>query len=382
MKKHPHGRGGGLAVYVTSHGFGHLHRTAAVLNRVPDEVPVLIRSGPDLFAHWRERLRRPAELEPYFWDAGAVNPPGDSTATDGAATLELAAKAHSGAMAHADEEARFLEKREIAAVLCDAPAVPLVAASRAEIPGFLMANFTWADIYAPHARSLGGDALRLVAELRRAYRHATGVFRIEPALRMSWLSPQKTVGMVVNRGRDRRAELRRKLGLAKTARLVYIYIGRYGQSDLGWSRLERFADLGVHFLSYHPTPGPQPANLHVVPSAEWPGGDLIASSDAILAKAGYGTVTEAMACGTPMIYSPRRGFAEYRVLDRALRTWGGGVPLSSREFRAMRLENALKSAFRLAPGPPPFPPDGAARIAEHLAALCRPSTGRRAYVSA
>ena len=31
--------------------------------------------------------------------------------------------------------------------------------------------------------------MRLVAELRRAYRHAAGLFRIEPALRMSWLGP-------------------------------------------------------------------------------------------------------------------------------------------------------------------------------------------------
>jgi hypothetical protein len=382
MKKHPDRRGGGLAVYVTSHGFGHLHRTAAVVNRIPMDVPVVIRSRGDLFEHWRERLQRPAELEPYLWDAGAVNPPGDSTATDGAATLEQAAKAHFGAMAHVEEEAEFLKERTIAAVLCDAPAVPLVAASRAGVPRFLMANFTWADIYAPHARRLGGDALRLLAELRRAYRHASGIFRIEPALRMSWLSPVKNVGMVVNQGRNRRADLRRKLGLARTTRLVYVYIGRYGQNDLGWSRLERFAEEGVHFLSYHPAPGAQPANLHVVPSAEWPGGDLIASSDAILAKAGYGTVTEAMACGTPMIYPPRRGFAEFRVLDRALRTWGGGVPLSSRDFRAMRLEDALNSAFRLSPGAPPFPPDGAARIAAQLATLCRPSSGRRASVSA
>ena len=29
------GRGGGVAVYVTSHGFGHLNRTAAVVNRIP-----------------------------------------------------------------------------------------------------------------------------------------------------------------------------------------------------------------------------------------------------------------------------------------------------------------------------------------------------------
>jgi hypothetical protein len=371
MMKLANGRGGGLAVYVTSHGFGHMHRTAAVLNRVSPDVPVLIRSSPDLFASWRERLRRPAEMTGYVWDAGAVNPAGDSASTDGAATLEQAAKAHSQAMAHVDAEAQLLKDRKIAAILCDAPAVPLIAASRAQIPRFLMSNFTWADIYAPHARRLGPKAQRLVAELRRAYRHASTVFRIEPALSMSWLSQVQNMGMVVNRGRDRRAELRRMIGVGKTARLVYVYIGRYGQSDLGWSRLERFADVGVHFLSYYPAPGRQPANLHVVPSADWPGGDLIASSDAILAKAGYGTATEAMACGTPMIYPPRTGFAEYRVLDRALRAWGGGVPISSREFISMRLESALRRAFQNRPGPPPFAVDGARTIAKHLEKVCR-----------
>jgi hypothetical protein len=56
---------------VTSHGFGHLNRTVAVLNRLPADLPVTIRCHPDLFAHWGERLRRPAELEPHVRDAGA-----------------------------------------------------------------------------------------------------------------------------------------------------------------------------------------------------------------------------------------------------------------------------------------------------------------------
>ena len=47
---------------MTSHGFGHLNRTAAVLNRVPADVPITIKSNPNLFVHWRERLRRPAEF--------------------------------------------------------------------------------------------------------------------------------------------------------------------------------------------------------------------------------------------------------------------------------------------------------------------------------
>ena len=69
---------GGLVVYVTSHGFGHLNRSVAVINKMPLCVPVTIRCDPNMFAHWHERLTRHATLEPHISDAGAVNPPGDS----------------------------------------------------------------------------------------------------------------------------------------------------------------------------------------------------------------------------------------------------------------------------------------------------------------
>lgn len=370
-KHRRHQVGGSLAVYVTSHGFGHLNRTAAVLNQVPVDVHVTIRSHSNLFEHWRERLKRPADLEHYVCDVGAVNPPGDSNATDPVATIKLAMRFHREAMATVDDQARKLKEHEAAAVLCDAPAVPLVAARRAGVPGFLMSNFTWADIYAPYARSVGGEALQFVADLRACYRQATATFRVEPAMSMSWLSPTIDSGMVANLGRDRGSELRRLFGLKKNDKLVYIYIGRYGQNDLDWSRLQRFAAHGIHFLSYQPEPRGKPDNFHVVPSADWPGGDLIASSDAIVAKAGYGTVCEAMASGTPMIYPPRTGFAEFRSLDRALRAWKGGVPVSSRDFFSLKLDRALSRAVEIAPGPAPYASDGARTIANHLVALCR-----------
>jgi hypothetical protein len=381
MKKTPNGRGGGLVIYVTSHGFGHLNRTAAVVNRVPLDVPVTIKSHSNLFKDWPDRLTRPAGLVAYVSDVGAVNPPGDSAATDGPRTLELASRCHAEAMARLDDEVARLREQGAAAVLCDAPAVPLVAARRAGVPGFLMSNFTWADIYAPHARAVGtAQATRLVAELRAAYRQAVATFRMEPAMSMSWLSTLINVGMVVKPGRDRRAQLCRLTGLERKDKLVYLYLGRYGQSDLDWSRLERFSARGIHFLSYHPVSAGRLDNLHVIPAADWPGSDLIASSDAILGKAGYGTICEAMACGTPMIYPPRRGFAEFRSLDRALRAWAGGFPVSARDFRALKLEQRLERAFQLDPGPPPFPADGADRIVEHVLPLCRPLRGQRASV--
>ena len=357
-------RRGGIAFYVTSHGFGHLNRSVGVINLIPPEVPVTIRSDPSLFAHWGERLKRPATLEPHASDAGALNPPGDSASTDGPGTLARAAEVHSRAMTEVDAEAERLRDEGTAAVLCDATPVPLVAARRAGVPGFLLANFTWADIYHPHAKKLGPGELRTVREVRDACRHATALFRAEPGLKMAGVAPTIEVGMVVTPGVNRRAELRSKLGIAADEKIVYFYIGRYGQADLGWERLGRLD--GVHFVGFHPSPTGPLSNLHVVPPTEWTGADLAASADARVAKAGYGTACEAMVARTPFLYPPRTGFAEHRALDRALRAWGGGIPVSARAFASLAIARPLEHAFHLRPGPPPFPSDGASKVAEHL----------------
>jgi hypothetical protein len=363
---------GGLAVYVTSHGFGHLNRTVAVLNRLPADLPLLIRCKPDLFAHWRERLTRPACFESHVSDVGALNPSGDSAATDGPATLLLAARVHTEAMGRIESDIAVLRDEGTAAVLCDATSVPLVAAKRAGVPGFLLANFTWAEIYEPHACKIGPDALRFVRELRAAYRNASHVFRAQPALAMTGFRSIEDVGLVVTPGRDRRGELRSLLAIPSHEKIVYFYVGRYGQANLEWDRLATMK--GLQFVGFHAAQGVSLKNLHVVPATEWTGADLAASADAIVAKAGYGTVCEAMAAGTPMIYPPRVGFAEHRALDRALRAWGGGVPASSRAFAELRLESLLKKAISLKPGPLPFSLDGAERVARRLVEVCRASS--------
>jgi hypothetical protein len=354
---------GGLAVYVTSHGFGHLNRVVAVLNRLPADVPLLIRAHRDLDAAWRERLTRPARLEHAVWDAGAVNPAGDSNATDGPATIARAVAFHAETWPRIDAEAERLRREGTAAVLSDAPAAPLLAAARAGLPAFALANFAWSEIYAEHAAD--ADARRVVDDLRSAYGVATA-FRAQPALPMGEFERRIDVGLVVSAGRDRRAELRSALGMGDDERLVYFYVGRYGQDDLDWRRLATYR--GIQFVGFHPPPpgvGALP-NVHAVDPTRWTGADLMASTDAAVAKAGYGTAAEAMAARAPLIYPPRTGFAEHRALDEALRAWGGGIALSARRFAALELDDALERAFAGRPAPPPFPADGAERVARHL----------------
>jgi predicted glycosyltransferase len=160
--------------------------------------------------------------------------------------------------------------------------------------------------------------------------------------------------------------------LNRPEKLVYFYVGRYGQANLDWERLASID--GVHFVGFHPAPIGALPNMHVVTASDWTGADLAASADASVAKAGYGTTCEAIACGTPLIYPPRSGFAEHRALDRALRVWGGGVPASARAFSELRLKPLLARAFSIKPGPPPYPVDGAKRVARAIADVCRGRT--------
>ena len=62
-----------------------------------------------------------------------------------------------------------------------------------------------------------------------------------------------------------------------------------------------------------------------------------------------------------MIYPPRTGFAEFRSLDRALRAWGGGVPVSSRDFFALGSIELSLSRSKSRVFEPPMPPTGRTR---------------------
>jgi hypothetical protein len=247
------------------------------------------------------------------------------------------------------------------------------------VPSFVLANFLWSEIYREHAEPLDPVATDLVRTIRDCHHLAARTFRTPPSLALNGAANIVDVGMVLTPGRDRRQELREAAGAGPGDRLVSLYVGRYGQEGLPWARLAELRD--VVFVSFHDVPpdaDPEP-RWHAVASGKWTGADLAASVDVIVAKAGYGSVCEALAAGTPMIYPPREGFAEFAALDRALRSWGGGVPIGEAEFLNLDLGAALETAFALRPGPGPYATDGAERIAEAIGAFL--TTRRRVRTS-
>ena len=72
--------------------------------------------------------------------------------------------------------------------------------------------------------------------------------------------------------------------------------------------------------------------------------DLVAAASAVLGKTGYGTVSECLATGTPLVYVPRRHFAEEPFLVRLLDSRGCCLEMSRAAYEAGDWGGALERA--------------------------------------
>jgi hypothetical protein len=314
-----------VVAYVSGHGLGHASREVQILRRLPEEIPLIVKTGSPAW-FWESEVSRPFTLLNETFDVGCVQK--DSIRVDIDATREAKHKMDVANRVLFDVERRWLESVGAKVVVCDIAAFPLTVAASLGIPALLVANFTWSDIYAPYP---GFDAIN--ARLRAAYGHADLLLDAGLSLPMNYFEKRKSVGLVARVGRSRREELPQN-----DKKRALIYAGNWGM-PLAWERLKDFK--GWHFLTLTPPGSMRPPNLTALPQTLMPHDDLVASVDLVISKPGYGIVGECLANGTPLLYGPREEFAEYEALDAALQSWSGGLKVSGEDFIQLKWKETL-----------------------------------------
>lgn len=357
-----------IVLYVSGHGFGHATRMAALL-------PALRRRLPA--ARIRVRTQAPAWL---FTDAdGAVEvssaelDPGMIQRHGLDIDLPASLAAHESFCAGFAEavrrEAAFLRAAEAALVIADIPALAFAAARAAGVPAAGVANFSWDWILEPYAER---DARwrPVIARYAEAYGAAERVFRLPmhgefPAFRSVEDAP-----LLVQAGALTRAQARARLGLAPAdaRRVVLVTFGGFGS---GLASVERGEKLpGYLFVGFAPRPAGFRAEWRELPvRARIPHADLLAASDAVLSKPGYGTLSECLARRRPLLYLPREDFREIPRLLAYARPRGVLREMSRADFYAGRWRRHLEALFAEPPRWAPPPDGGAERIAARLAEI-------------
>jgi len=311
-----------VAVYLSSHGYGHCKRAGALLAHAFADVPVelhVVASSP--------RWLWPAALavKTVSWrdepcDVGVVQPD-DLTVDLDATAIALERWAASYDARH-EREASWL-RRTIDAVVGDVPPLAFEAAATAGIPSVAIANFSWDWIYSE--MGLEGAAYQAA----RAYRGCGVLLEVEPAAPMPAFPNRHRVGVIGNPSSSSREETRSGLASGAADLLVLVAMRDPERRLVGLPERRP----AVRYLM----PAPAPRRSDVIELArDAPFSDYLAAADVVVAKPGCGIIGDAATVGTPLLYTDRSGFPEHRILAAWLERWPGAAHVDAEALRSGR----------------------------------------------
>lgn len=345
-----------LVVSISGHGFGHVAQTAPVLNRLHEIIPQLritVRTAVPP-AHLRSRIHAPFEQLQSEGDIGIVM----SSALD--VCVEESRSAYRAFHADWDtrvtDEARLLRELNADMVLSNVGYLPLAGAQRAGIPNAALCSLNWADIY----RHYCGDD-EIATQIQSCYANADAFLRATPGMAMTDLPNLFPVAPIAAVGNNRREELRGQLKTSGEEKLVLVSMGGI-TSRLPIERWPRIK--GVRWLVQRDWHIEHPDAI-VIESLQMSFGDLLASSDALICKPGYGSFTEAACSGTPVLYVDRADWPEAPALNEWLQQHGLCREISRDDLECGEFADLLKKIFRQ-PKPQTVFPTGAQQAAEWL----------------
>lgn len=350
-----------VVAYVSGHGFGHWTRSEPVLAALAADHPVHVRTSRRALGQAR-RAAWAASVTEVDVGPGVVQQ--GPLAVDIPATRRELADHLRGWDGLVAAEAAALAALDARLVYGDVPPLAFAAAHTAGVRSLALANFTWSWTYAHYQDDdpfFADAARRLAAAEGLATRavylpgggglESLGPPAVEAALRRA---PTRSPAAA-------RAWLGELLGEPPQRDggrpLVLLSFGGYGHA-LDLSDAAR-RNPGYAFLAFAEPKSAPPDNLTVLPHDHGhPHQDLVLGAHALIAKPGYGTISECLTRPTPFAYViPGDGFREHRFLEGIVERFLPHARLTPAALVGGDWSEALAAALAATPAEP-APPSG------------------------
>ncbi|KAI5659279.1 hypothetical protein M9H77_28072 [Catharanthus roseus] len=335
-----------FAYYVTGHGYGHATRAVEVVRNLilaghyvhvvtvaPEYVFTIAIQSPQMF------------IRKVLLDSGAVQT--DALTVDRHASLE---KYFETAVVPRDAiletEISWLKSVNADLVVSDVVPVACRAAADAGIRSVCVTNFSWDFIYAQYVMAAGYHNRSIIWQIAEDYSHAELLIRLPGYCPMPAFRDVVDAPLVVRRLLKSRAEVRKELGIGDETK-VLIY--NFGGTPSGLKLKEDFLPAGWICLVCGASEGQElPQNFMRLPTEIYTP-DLIAASDCMIGKIGYGTVSEALAYKVPFVFVRRDYFNEEPFLRHMLEHFQSGVEMIRRDLVTGQWAPYLKKAINMKP---------------------------------
>ena len=243
-------------------------------------------------------------------------------------------------------------------------AIPLAAAACAGLPRVAIGNFSWDWIYAPYAET-DSRWSPAVEAFRADYANADVLLQYPLSPDMSATFPHRLSLPLPSRpGRPRRAELASRTGADPARRWILLSFTTLDWTPDALARVAAIRD--TEFFTVRPLEWPGIPNIHAVERTEFPFSDIVATVDSVLSKPGFGILADCAANDKPLIYADRQDFAEYPVLERAIKRHLAHVHIPAADLYAGELAPSLDALASAQPPPARLPLGGDTAAAREL----------------
>lgn len=335
-----------FAYYVTGHGFGHATRVVEVARHLilAGHDVHLVSAAPD-FVYTSEIQSPRLHIRKVLLDCGAVQ--ADALTVDRLASLE---KYHETAVVPRKSilktEVEWLNSIKADLVVSDVVPVACRAAADAGIPCVCVTNFSWDFIYAEYVMAAGHHHRSIVWQIAEDYSHAEFLIRLPGYCPMPAFRDVIDVPLVVRRLHKSRKEVRKDLGVDDDVKLLIL---NFGGQPSGWKLREEYLPPGWKCLVCGASDKDElpPRFIKLARDAYTP--DVMAASDCMLGKIGYGTSSEALAYKLPFVFVRRDYFNEEPFLRNLLEYYQCGVEMIRRDLLTGHWKPYIDRAMSLKP---------------------------------
>ena len=331
-----------LLVDISSHGYGHVSQTSAVINELVQLLPnlrVTIRTTAP-YELLQQRFQCDFKHIPLAFDFGMkmANAVDVQVAESAAAYREF----HADWKQKVSREAQAMRELKPDLLLANVPYLSLAAAQAAKVRAVGMCCLNWADIYQHYC---AGDeaSQRNHAQILAAYQSAACFLKVQPAMDMPDFHHARSINAIVRKGQSQRSLIFAKHGIAEHEKLVMVAMG------------------GMEFRLPVQTWPPIPGIRWIVPQAwevkrndtisfeslQYHFTDVLASCDAVITKPGYGTFTEAAYAGVPVLYVTRRDWPEEGALVQWLRQHDACLEVERSALQSGELDHLLQQLWAI-----------------------------------
>lgn len=359
-----------ILYYVSGHGYGHARRAAEVIRAIRAEAPdvnVYVRTAAPA-AMFRGLTAGP--VVPGGIDVPIVER--DPLSIDWHATLAAAADLLRRRRAIVAREAEAIGELGPSLVVADVPFLAADVAAALGVPCVAVSNFTWDWIFEPH-RDDHPDGAAAVRGARSSYAQMAALLQL-PFGHETDVFPQVIpVPLIARRATREPGDVLRHLGLDDTDRRPRVLVGMRGGVDPGALTRAAAAAPDFQFLRLDrdddAPPGGVMPNLRPVrldPSLDF--SDLLAASDVVVSKLGYGMIADCIAAGTRLVWPPREGFREDLVTATEAPRYLRMERIPVEKFRSGDWRESLERVMTTPAPEEEMPTDGAAACAGFVAA--------------